>query len=139
MSSHKYSPPASHDGATEKEAVRSPRRKTPVLLAAAAGGVVVLALALGLGLGLGLKHHSSSSESTSSSTNGTANATLSRVTPQDSSAFVLRGNAMRTEPAQTRTFEFVLEERLGAPDGFEKTMLVVNGALVSRPLQSRRG
>lgn len=43
---------------------------------------------------------------------------------------------MLRDRTETRTFQFVLEERRGAPDGFSKPMLVVNGA--SRSLSSLR-
>lgn len=131
MSTHKYSPPSSTSGVLNEKTGRSPAARTrrssaTTLVLIAVGAVVMLALALGLGLGLGLKHkHNSSSSNANSTTSG--NATLPRVESQDSSAFVLRGPAMLSEPAQTRTFNFVLEERMGAPDGYEKMMLVVNG------------
>ena len=35
--------------------------------------------------------------------------------------------AVAGQPPQTRTYDFVVEERLGAPDGTQKLMLVVNG------------
>lgn len=98
-------------------------------------GLAVVALALGLGLGLGLRHRHSdlSSATTSGANNGSTptstNSSLQHVQLQDASAFFLKGSAILNDPPQTRTFNFVLEERLGAPDGFEKTMLVVNGEL----------
>lgn len=102
------------------------------ILCLAVSGIVVLALALGVGLGVGLKHHHAASHglkasNTSTSTTNTTSSLLS-LTSQDSSAFFLRGGAaMAAEPAQDRIYSFVLEERLGSPDGVEKTMLVVNG------------
>lgn len=70
-------------------------------------GIVVLALALGLGLGLGLKkNHYVTTNST----------------------FLLDPSFdVFTTTTTTRYYEWVIEEMTGAPDGFERTMLVVNG------------
>jgi hypothetical protein len=72
-------------------------------------GIVVVALALGLGLGLGLKKRSSSNYVTANST------------------FLLDSSFNITSTPTTRYYEWVVEEMSGAPDGFERTMLVVNG------------
>lgn len=72
------------------------------------GIVVVLALGLGLGLGLGLKKKSSSYVTTNSS-------------------FILDPSFEITSTTTTRYYEWVVEEMTGSPDGFERTMLVVNG------------
>ncbi|KAI9572572.1 multi-copper oxidase laccase-like protein [Boletus coccyginus] len=71
--------------------------------------VVVVALALGLGLGLGLKKKSSSNYVTTNST------------------FLLDPSFGITSTPTTRYHEWVVEEMSGAPDGFERTVLVVNG------------
>ncbi|KAM0753984.1 hypothetical protein T439DRAFT_169004 [Meredithblackwellia eburnea MCA 4105] len=111
-----------HPASPSAAAAQSSGSRTKRLAVLVLGAIVVLALALGLGLGLGLKHKHSSSTST------TTNSSSLNVIPQNSSAFILRGAAaMASEPAQTRTYHFSLEERQGAPDGYKKTMLVVNG------------
>jgi hypothetical protein len=79
--------------------------------------VIVLALVLGLGLGLGLKHrHHNASQSTEA---------LPFLNPQTSSNFVV-GSIVGQLP-QDRTYNFTLSLANGAPDGVNKTMLVVNG------------
>jgi len=70
---------------------------------------VVVALALGLGLGLGLKKKSGSNYVTTNST------------------FLLDPSFDITSTPTTKYYEWVVEEMSGAPDGFERTMLVVNG------------
>lgn len=82
--------------------------------------VVILALALGLGLGLGLKHHRHNASQASSSTQS-----LSFLTPQTSNNFIV-GSIVGQSP-QDRKYNFTLSLANGAPDGVNKTMLVVNG------------
>ena len=77
---------------------------------------VVLALGLGLGLGLGLKHRHHDSASTEA---------LPFLSPQTSSNFVV-GSIVGQSP-QDRNYNFTLALANGAPDGVNKTMLVVNG------------
>ncbi|SGY20472.1 BQ5605_C016g08067 [Microbotryum silenes-dioicae] len=121
----------------------SGRRRGLIVVSAAA--LVLLAVALGLGLGLGLRkhHHSNSTSTTPTAANGTSNSStsaLSAVMQQPSSNFVLRGAAaMRSEPAQTRTYQFVVEERMGSPDGFSKKMLVVNGMFPGPTIEANQG
>lgn len=115
------------DPAQQPPSARQLPVRTRILLYVLAGSVVILALALGLGLGLGLRHGSSSAAATSTSSSASPTSSLLQVQAQDSSAFVLKGSAMLSDPPQTRTYDFILSERLGAPDGYEKTMLVVNG------------
>lgn len=94
--------------------------------------VVVLAIALGVGLGVGLQGSTNSSRSSSSSSGSSSANTSKLVSAPGDDAVLLRGaRAMSTEPAQTRTFDFLVEERTGAPDGYEKPMLVVNGGFDS--------
>lgn len=76
---------------------------------------VVLALGLGLGLGLGLKHHHHSD-----------NSELETLSRQTSSNFSV--GAIIGEPPQERSYNFTIHVANGAPDGVNKTMLVVNGA-----------
>ena len=81
----------------------------------------VITLALGLGLGLGLKHHrhhnaSQASQSTQS---------LPFLTPQTSNNFTV-GSIVDQSP-QDRKYNFTISLANGAPDGVNKTMLVVNG------------
>jgi len=87
------------------------------IITAIATAVVILALALGLGLGLGLKHHRHKASSSTQS--------LSFLTPQTSSNFIV-GSIVGQSP-QDRKYNFTLSLANGAPDGVNKTMLVVNG------------
>lgn len=72
-------------------------------------GFVVVALALGLGLGLGLKKKSSSNYVAINST------------------FLLDSSFNVSATPTTRYYEWVVEEMPGSPDGFDRSMLVVNG------------
>jgi hypothetical protein len=91
---------------------------------AVAAVVLVLALALGLGLGLGLglenRHDSSKSQSLPPT------SSLPVLNPQPSSNFVV-GTIVGQSP-QNRVYNFTVALANGAPDGVNKTMLVVNGA-----------
>ena len=49
------------------------------------------------------------------------------VKPPSFENFVVKGLA--GQPPQTRYYDFVVSQMTGAPDGFSKSMLVVNGAL----------
>ncbi|KAI9439400.1 multicopper oxidase 2A [Lactarius psammicola] len=88
--------------------------------------LVVLALALGLGLGLGLKHHRNS--------NSSAPQTLS---PQTSNNFVV--GSILGQPPQERRYNFTIQVANGAPDGVNKTMLVVNGAYPGPTIEANQG
>jgi hypothetical protein len=90
------------------------------IITAIATAVVILALALGLGLGLGLKHHRHNVSQASPSTQS-----LSFLTPQTPSNFIV-GSIVGQSP-QDRKYNFTLSLANGAPDGVNKTMLVVNG------------
>ncbi|KAJ8482097.1 hypothetical protein ONZ51_g5584 [Trametes cubensis] len=119
-------------GETHRAVPTSARRsnRLRVLGIAAAILLVVLGLALGLGLGLGLRHKSSSSTQTSSGASGSTGPSLGDLattnTPNASAAFLSMD--MTNDAPTTRTYDFVVEERAGAPDGVQKRMLVVNGA-----------
>ena len=78
-------------------------------------GIVVVALALGLGLGLGLKTRSSNYVTTNST-------------------FLLDPSFDITSTPTTRYYEWIVEEMSGAPDGFERTMLVVNGERIPKSI-----
>jgi hypothetical protein len=78
--------------------------------------LAVLALSLGLGLGLGLKHHHDHSD----------NGELETLSPQTSTNFTV--GSIIGEPSQERNYNFTIHVANGAPDGINKTMLVVNGA-----------
>lgn len=116
------------------------RRRNLVLCFLAILVVVVVGLGAGLGIGLkkgggsGGKAGLSAAPPTNSSTGSTLTPTapLASVQFQDPSVFILRGNSMLLEPPKTRTYDFVLEERLGAPNGIAKMMLVVNGEFCNR-------
>jgi hypothetical protein len=85
--------------------------------------VVVLALGLGLGLGLGLKHHHHDASTSPS------NETLPYLTPQTSDNFVV-GTIVGQSP-QDRKYNLTLALANGAPDGVNKTMLVINGTSIT--------
>ena len=137
---HKEVPPAAgHDellqhSTSSRRAPASTPRRTLLFLSVIAGTVVVLGIALGLGLGLGLRHHyrndSTSTSTPSSSSGGGIPSNLATVGTPDSSAAFLSMDLANAAPT-TRTFNFVVEERRGAPDGIERRMLVVNGEVPS--------
>ncbi|KAI1782831.1 multicopper oxidase [Ganoderma leucocontextum] len=128
-----------HMGNDEKPGVakttaRTGARRPLIVVAAVASTVVVLTLALGLGLGLGLKHHHSSANS--SSVNGTGNLAIAG-TPASNAAFM--STTMVNDAPMTRVYDFVVEERRGAPDGVEKPMLVVNGQFPGPTIEANTG
>jgi hypothetical protein len=90
------------------------------IITAIATAIVILALALGLGLGLGLKHHRHNASQASPSTQSLL--FLTRQTPNN---FIV-GSIVSQSP-QDRKYNFTLSLANGAPDGVNKTMLVVNG------------
>lgn len=108
----------SHDRRRLRLSVRPPRRTLVTALAALAL-LVILALALGLGLGLGLDHRHSKSASADSA------ATFPDLQSTPSENFYLNG--LQGQQPQTRTYNFVISQVQGAPDGVSKPMLVVNG------------
>jgi hypothetical protein len=97
------------------------------IITAIATAVVILALALGLGLGLGLKHHRHNASQAYPSTQS-----LPFLTPQTSNNFIV-GSIVSQSP-QDRKYNFTLSLANGAPDGVNKTMLVVNGTLLQQHL-----
>lgn len=128
---HKGVPPGDlHNASAPGQ--RTPRSRRTVILGSITAVIVVLALALGLGLGLGLRHHhdnssSSASSGTSSSDDGNGiPSSLATVGTPDSSAAFLSADIINDAPT-TRTYQFVVAEGRGAPDGVEKRMIVVNG------------
>lgn len=102
------------------------------IIAAIATTVVILALALGLGLGLGLKHHRHIAASQASP----STRSLPFLTPQTSNNFIV-GSIVGQSP-QDRKYNFTLALANGAPDGVNKTMLVVNGTSLC-PCRHRTG
>jgi hypothetical protein len=95
---------------------RAYTHRLPILLGLAVA-FVFLALSLGLGLGLGLKHHHH---------HHSDNSELETLSPQTSSYFTV--GSIIGEPPQERNYNFTIHVANGAPDGVNKTMLVVNGA-----------
>jgi hypothetical protein len=83
------------------------------ILSGLAVSLVVPALGLGLGLGLGLKHRNSD------------NSELQTLSPQASNSFSV--GSILGQPPQERRYNFTVHVANGAPDGVNKTMLVVNG------------
>ena len=90
------------------------------IVTAIATTVIVLALALGLGFGLGLKHHRHDASRASQSTQS-----LPFLTPQTSNNFTV--GSVADQSPQDRKYNFTISLANGAPDGVNKTMLVVNG------------
>ncbi|KAG2179873.1 hypothetical protein INT43_003659, partial [Umbelopsis isabellina] len=90
------------------------RTAVPLIIA----GVVAIALVLGLAIGL-TREHSSNTNSTSS------NAVVVQNFPQE---FLLSGNNFTISNQTTiRYYEFNVSQINGSPDGYQRTMLVVNG------------
>ncbi|KAF8489093.1 multicopper oxidase 2A [Russula emetica] len=106
-----------------------PRLRIITVIATA---VVILALALGLGLGLGLRHHPHNASQASPSTQS-----LSFLTPQTSNNFIV-GSIVGQSP-QDRKYNFTLSLANGAPDGVNKTMLVVNGMYPGPTIEVNQG
>jgi hypothetical protein len=102
----------------------SHRRQLWVITAVTAAILLVLALALSLGLGLGLRHRHRNGSQTSPT------SALLGLTPQTSENFVV-GSIVGQSP-QDRRYNFTVALANGAPDGVNKTMLVVNGAFLLR-------
>jgi hypothetical protein len=101
------------------------RRRDPWLIAAVVTSILlVLALALGLGLGLGLKNNGSVTDSGEGS-QAFAISAQPFLVPQTSENFVV-GSIVGQHP-QDRRYYFTIALANGAPDGVNKTMLVVNG------------
>lgn len=94
------------------------RRKFYIVGGVVAGVIIAVALALGLGLGLGLKKDSTNYVTTNSS-------------------FLLDPTFSITSTPTTRYYEWVVEEMTGSPDGFERTMLVVNGECIPMKMIGR--
>ncbi|KAH9960009.1 multicopper oxidase 2A [Russula dissimulans] len=95
--------------------------------------VITLVLALGLGLGLGLKHrhHANGSQALPST------SSLPLLTPQTSNNFVV-GSIIGQSP-QDRTYNFTVALANGAPDGVNKTMVVVNGMYPGPTIEVNQG
>ncbi len=93
-----------------------------VIAVAAAILVLALALGLGLGLGLGLEHRDDSSKSQTIP----PTSSLPVLNPQSSNNFVV--GSIVGQPPQNRVYNFIVALANGAPDGINKTMVVVNGA-----------
>jgi hypothetical protein len=95
------------------------RRFRHLSLVLAATLVLILALGLGLGLGLKHKHHSAAPSQPSIA-----------LQSQPASNFILSN--IIGQPPQTRVFNFTIGTVQGAPDGFSRPMLAVNGTSLSR-------
>ena len=89
---------------------------------AIASTVVILALTLGLGLGLKRHRHNASAQASNSLP---TTQSLPFLTPQTSNNFTV-GSIVGQSP-QDRKYDFTISLANGAPDGVNKTMLVVNG------------
>ncbi|KAL1948428.1 hypothetical protein VTO73DRAFT_12503 [Trametes versicolor] len=145
-SSHEHK--AAHDASEQnKDASGSAptRSRRGLVLGVAAAAIVTLALALGLGLGLGLRHnHDQNSSSNPSASAGTSGgdgsipSSLAVVGTPDASAAFLSMDIANAAPT-TRNYDFVVEERRGAPDGVEKLMLVVNGQFPGPTIEANAG
>lgn len=116
---------------------RRPRRPL-IIVAAIATAFVILGLALGLGLGLGLKNKHSSTATPGASSIGNTTANLQSVaTPKSTDAFLSAD--VINDPPTMRAYDFVVEERMGAPDGVQKRMLVVNGQYPGPTIEANVG
>lgn len=95
---------------------RFQRNKRCIIISIAITSICLLALILGLAIGL-TRHHQGSSS-------GNSDAGVKNF-PQE---FVLSGNnfTISSQPT-TRYYEFNITQRNGSPDGYQRTMLVVNG------------
>jgi hypothetical protein len=104
------------------------RQPGGVITAVFATVLLVLALALGLGLDLGLghRHRHRNGIINSNGSQTTPTSALPVLTPQTSENFVV-GSIVGQSP-QDRKYNFTVALANGAPDGVNKTMLVVNGA-----------
>ena len=124
---------------TANAASPASRSRRPLIIGGiVAGAIVVFALALGLGLGLGLKRHRSSSNSSSPSSGSNGTGSLAVAASPDSGAAFMSTSLMNDAPT-TRTYDFVVEERMGSPDGVEKRMLVVNGQFPGPTIEVNSG
>ncbi|KAK9470799.1 multicopper oxidase [Dipodascopsis tothii] len=99
---------------------RKPASKKKLLVWA---GVVVLlvVIAIAVGVGVGVTRHRHSSDDVPATAENTDwrldTATEYHISPKWNSS----------EPPTTRVYNFTVSEILGAPDGFERTLTVVNG------------
>ncbi|KZS96979.1 extracellular multicopper oxidase [Sistotremastrum niveocremeum HHB9708] len=109
------------------------KSRKPLLVVAGLVVVGVLALALGLGLGLGLKHHHNASAASSSPS---PSAAPLQTSPTEN--FVLSGSIVG-QPPQTRTYNFTISQVSGAPDGVQRSMLVVNGLYPGPTIEANQG
>ncbi|KZT43398.1 hypothetical protein SISSUDRAFT_978652 [Sistotremastrum suecicum HHB10207 ss-3] len=109
------------------------KSRKPLLVVAGLALVGVLALALGLGLGLGLKHHHNASAASSSPS---PSAAPLQTSPTEN--FVLSGSIVG-QPPQTRTYNFTISQVTGAPDGVQRSMLVVNGLYPGPTIEANQG
>ncbi|OZJ06434.1 hypothetical protein BZG36_00484 [Bifiguratus adelaidae] len=104
---------------SEKSLIRR-RWKTTTVVAV----IVVVVLALVLGLALGLRHQQASGGGSTNSTQSNA----AKFVTRNEQEWVLSGNNFTTSSmVTTRYYEFNVSQMLGAPDGYQRTMLVVNG------------
>ncbi|CAM0139478.1 unnamed protein product [Umbelopsis sp. WA50703] len=82
----------------------------------AVSGIIAIALILGLAIGLTRKH---------SSSNTSSQEVVVQNFPQE---FLLSGNNFTiSNQTTTRYYEFNVSQISGSPDGYQRTMLVVNG------------
>ncbi|KAF8572625.1 multicopper oxidase, partial [Ramaria rubella] len=109
-------------------------RTRPLLLAVTA--ISLLALVLGLGLGLGLRHTHTRTPDPSPSPNPAS--TFPSLSAQSSANFVL--DKLDGQPPETRVYNFTVAQVVGAPDGVQREMLVVNAGLYPGPtIQANQG
>ncbi|KAI0261865.1 multicopper oxidase 2A [Gloeopeniophorella convolvens] len=118
---------------TFEKSYKVPHRRRLWIITGVAAAIVVLALALGLGLGLGLKHHHHHGGSETSP----SSSSLPPLTAQPGSNFAV-GSIIGQSP-QDRKYNFTVALANGAPDGVNKTMLVVNGIFPGPTIEANQG
>jgi len=109
-----------------------PRRRPLTLWISLAASICVIALTLGLGLGLGLKHSSTSESLTTDRTPITWK--------RDPNDYVLPPTFDKQAAPTTRTFTFNLTEiQDGAPDGYIRPLLLINGKFPGPVVEANEG
>ena len=135
MSSGSHDSPSRFKSHSGKPALVGRPRRRGLLYGSLAALLLVAALALGLGLGL--KHGHGSSSTTAANSSSSSGQTLPPLQPTPQENFVLDGLA--GQAPRTRSYDFVVAQVQGAPDGVGKPMLVVNGMYPGPTIEANQG